>query len=207
MVMWLRRLRPALREAAFVRVPMQGPPPAEDPPKSNQGRALANSPPSSGHLFALVTAPSPSPPSWGTSEPVAIYRTLATWKQCHRILRLPCPPSSTTKHCWIWRTPVTESRPYERVALRGEFIKPFRNTTEIEFKLTRTGDGVSVTWAMAGRNNWIFKAFSLIANMDTMVGKEFEKALVDLKQVAEGRARSSPADAAGRANSGGAALT
>jgi hypothetical protein len=102
------------------------------------------------------------------------------------------------------RMTVTESRPYERVALRGEFIKPFRNTTEIEFKLTRTGDGVSVTWAMAGRNNWIFKAFSLIANMDTMVGKEFEKGLVDLKQVAEGGARSSPADAAGMANSGSA---
>jgi hypothetical protein len=56
--------------------------------------------------------------------------------------------------------------------------------------------GVTVTWAMSGRNPFLGKAISLFINMDRMVGGQFEKGLADLKQLTEAEARTPVAVAA-----------
>ena len=85
------------------------------------------------------------------------------------------------------RMTVTGVRPNELVAVRAEFIKPFAATNQIEFTLTPApaARGVRVTWAMSGNNNFVFKAFGLVVNIDRMLGKEFESGLADLKRVSE----------------------
>ncbi len=83
------------------------------------------------------------------------------------------------------RMTITQVTPNERVAVKGEFIKPFAATNDIEFTLTPTVEGVSVTWAMSGDNTFIGKAISLFIDTDKMIGGEFEKGLVDLKRVSE----------------------
>ena len=45
--------------------------------------------------------------------------------------------------------------------------------------------GSHVTWAMDGTNNYMAKVMTLFMNMDSMIGKDFEKGLGRLKTVTE----------------------
>lgn len=87
------------------------------------------------------------------------------------------------------RMTIAESTPHEGVRVKAEFIKPFAATNQIEFLLKPAPGGVAVTWAMNGINTFAGKAISLVANMDRMVGKDFEQGLANLKRLAEGEAR------------------
>jgi uncharacterized protein YndB with AHSA1/START domain len=96
------------------------------------------------------------------------------------------------------RMTFTDVRPHERIAIRAEFIKPFAATNDVEFTLKPAPRGVTVTWAMSGRNPFLGKAISLFVNMDRMVGGQFEHGLADLKRVSEaeaGTASAAPAAA------------
>jgi uncharacterized protein YndB with AHSA1/START domain len=93
------------------------------------------------------------------------------------------------------RMTVTEVQPPERVVVKAEFIKPLAATNRIDFTLTPTEGGVSVTWAMSGNNNFLGKAIGLFVSMDRMVGTEFEKGLADLKRLSEAEAKRAQATA------------
>ncbi|HMP83377.1 MAG TPA: SRPBCC family protein [Verrucomicrobiota bacterium] len=80
---------------------------------------------------------------------------------------------------------ITESAPASFIQFRLEFLRPFKATNTAEFVFAPRGDQTSVTWSMAGKNNFMGKVFSLFFNCDTMVGKDFEKGLARLKAVAE----------------------
>ena len=47
------------------------------------------------------------------------------------------------------------------------------------------GDGTDVTWAMYGPAPFISKIMQVFFNMDTMIGKDFEDGLANLKTLAE----------------------
>ncbi|HVR19165.1 MAG TPA: SRPBCC family protein [Polyangiaceae bacterium] len=83
------------------------------------------------------------------------------------------------------RITIEKSVPGSLVALKLEFQKPFVATNEGSFTFTREGNATNVTWAMEGKNNFLFKAFSLVMNMDKLVGSEFEKGLAAMKIAAE----------------------
>ena len=80
---------------------------------------------------------------------------------------------------------ITDSRPSDSVKIDLEFLKPFaaKNVTEFTFK--PDGDKTTVTWAMTGKNNFMAKGFSLVMNMDKLVGGDFEKGLTQMKTVVE----------------------
>jgi uncharacterized protein YndB with AHSA1/START domain len=84
---------------------------------------------------------------------------------------------------------ITESRPNELIRIKLEFIKPMEGTSDTEFTFTPEGDGTKVTWDMAGKNNFIGKAFCLFMSMDKMIGGQFEEGLSSLKTVAESKAK------------------
>ncbi len=81
---------------------------------------------------------------------------------------------------------VTQSHPNEHIAIELEFIKPFAAKNLTEFVLKPEGSATKVTWTMAGKNNFVMKAFSLVMNMDKLVGADFEKGLEQMKNVVEG---------------------
>jgi hypothetical protein len=83
------------------------------------------------------------------------------------------------------RMTITESRPDEFIRLKLEFLKPFVATNTTEFTFQPQGNATLMTWDMTGKNNCIFKAFSLLFNMQKIVGKQFEQGLSNLKQVVE----------------------
>jgi Polyketide cyclase / dehydrase and lipid transport len=73
----------------------------------------------------------------------------------------------------------------DRIDIELAFLKPFRNTQEVEFVLTPTSSGTDVTWRMAGQHEGMMSLFSRVMPMDKLIGKDFEKGLTRLKAVAE----------------------
>lgn len=91
---------------------------------------------------------------------------------------------------------ITDSKPGEHVGIALTFIKPFVSENVVEFDLEKEGEGTKVTWRMSGKNNFMSKLFGLFFDMDSMVGKDFEKGLADLKKHAEADARRAAEEAA-----------
>jgi uncharacterized protein YndB with AHSA1/START domain len=85
---------------------------------------------------------------------------------------------------------ITESQPPERVVMRLEFVKPFAATSTTEFTLKPEGDKTSVTWSMAGQNNFVGKCMSLLMNCDKMVGGQFEQGFNNLRAIVEPKSKS-----------------
>ena len=80
---------------------------------------------------------------------------------------------------------ILASKPGELVELDQVFIRPFAGAARITFTFAPEGEGSKVTWKMAGENNFIGKAFSMVMNMDAMLGKDFEQGLANIKSVVE----------------------
>jgi len=89
------------------------------------------------------------------------------------------------------RMTIENSQPFSAIAIRLDFIKPMTATNEILFSFVPNGTGTNVTWTMNGHNGFMGKAFSMVMNMDKLVGGDFERGLAQLRSVAE-----SPAPAA-----------
>lgn len=83
------------------------------------------------------------------------------------------------------RMTILETHPSDLIRIKLEFLKPMAATNSTEFTFEPKGDQTVVTWSMAGKNNFMAKAFCLFMNMDKMVGGDFEKGLAQLKSVAE----------------------
>ena len=83
------------------------------------------------------------------------------------------------------RTTIIESRPSELIRIKLEFVRPFVGTSTAEFTFRPEGGRTAVTWSLEGRNSFPAKAMSLVMNMDTMIGGDFEKGLAQLKAIAE----------------------
>jgi hypothetical protein len=87
------------------------------------------------------------------------------------------------------RMTITTSRPSELVEIKLEFLKPFEATSKTTFTVKPGANGSTVTWAMDMTNNFVSKAFGLFMDMDSMVGKDFERGLSSMKQMAEAEAK------------------
>jgi len=76
---------------------------------------------------------------------------------------------------------ITESRPNDLVRCQLDFIKPFRCTNTQDFALKPEGSQTVVTWTMNGKAPFLFKLFLVFASADSMMGKDLERGLTNLK--------------------------
>jgi len=83
---------------------------------------------------------------------------------------------------------ITESKPVELVRFNLQFLKPMEATNVTDFTFTPAGDQTLVTWSMTGTNGFMGKAFSVIMNMDKLVGADFEKGLANLEALVKASA-------------------
>lgn len=83
------------------------------------------------------------------------------------------------------RMEIVESAAPSKVAIRLEFLKPFRHTAMADFTLQPAGEGTTVTWTMTGPANLMSKVMSIFFDFDKMIGGDFEAGLADLKALAE----------------------
>lgn len=82
------------------------------------------------------------------------------------------------------RLEITETSP-SKVAMKLDFLEPFEAHNMAEFALAPKGETTDVTWAIFGPMPYISKVMAIFCDMDTMIGKEFETGLADLKALAE----------------------
>lgn len=83
------------------------------------------------------------------------------------------------------RMEIKEAPAPSQVLIQLDFLKPFEAHNTAEFTLVPNGNGTNVTWAMYGRQPFMFKVMSLVMSMDKMIGKDFEKGLASMKALAE----------------------
>lgn len=80
---------------------------------------------------------------------------------------------------------ITESKPGELVKIQLDFLEPFPASNVTQFIFAKEGEGTKVTWRMDGKNTFMGKAFSLVMDMDKMIGADFEKGLAAMKTESE----------------------
>jgi hypothetical protein len=82
------------------------------------------------------------------------------------------------------RMEITAETPTQ-IDVRLDFMTPMEMTSHVTFELQPRDDATQVVWTMAGENNYVSKVMQVFMSMDSMVGKDFESGLADLKTVAE----------------------
>jgi carbon monoxide dehydrogenase subunit G len=83
------------------------------------------------------------------------------------------------------RMQIAESSPPSKITIKLDFLKPFEAHNIVEFTLEPKGDATNVTWAMRGDTPYLAKIMHVFIDMDSMVGKDFEIGLANLKATAE----------------------
>ena len=85
------------------------------------------------------------------------------------------------------RMTIEESKANELVHIKLEFLKPWEATNTTLFTFKPEGEGTTVTWKMEGNNTFMGKAFSMVMDMDGMIGKDFEEGLANMNTAAQAR--------------------
>jgi uncharacterized protein YndB with AHSA1/START domain len=85
------------------------------------------------------------------------------------------------------RMEIIESVPPSKVAIKLDFLKPWRASNTTEFALAASGGATDVTWTMHGPVPFMMKLMGIFMPMDKLVGKDFERGLANLKHAAETR--------------------
>jgi uncharacterized protein YndB with AHSA1/START domain len=83
------------------------------------------------------------------------------------------------------RMEITDTQAPSKVEIKLDFIKPFEGHNVTVFTLTPQGDATEVHWVMSGPAPFISKLMGVFMNMDTMIGKDFEAGLANMKAAAE----------------------
>jgi len=83
------------------------------------------------------------------------------------------------------RMEITDASAPSKVTIKLDFLKPMEGHDVAEFTLEPEGDSTNVTWAMRGPAPFISKVMQVFISMDSMLGKEFDTGLANMKSAAE----------------------
>ena len=92
---------------------------------------------------------------------------------------------SGNKKAGAGRMTILDCQAPQMVVIKLEFIKPFAATNHATFMMTPSGSGTKITWSMTGDRPFMMKAFSLVMNMDKLVGGDFEKGLANINAIVQ----------------------
>jgi hypothetical protein len=73
----------------------------------------------------------------------------------------------------------------DKVSIQLDFIEPFEGHNTADFLLAPKDGGTEVRWVMFGPATYVTKLMGVFVSMDSMIGKDFEKGLAQLKAAAE----------------------
>ncbi len=79
---------------------------------------------------------------------------------------------------------ITGTKPDAQVTIALTFTRPFAASNTTVFDLTPAGDGTQVTWIMRGQSPFMFRVMGVFVSVDKMLGKDFDKGLAKLAEVA-----------------------
>lgn len=73
----------------------------------------------------------------------------------------------------------------EEIRIRLSFLRPWKATNEVVFTFVPVVEGTQVTWRMHGEQKGLMALVGRFVPMDKLVGKDFERGLDRLKNLAE----------------------
>jgi uncharacterized protein YndB with AHSA1/START domain len=83
------------------------------------------------------------------------------------------------------RMEITDPTPPNKLVIKLDFIRPFEGHNIAEFTLEPQGDSTRLTWVMHGPTPFVSKLMQVFVSMDSLIGKDFEAGLANLKALAE----------------------
>lgn len=83
------------------------------------------------------------------------------------------------------RMEITDYTPPSKAVIALQFIEPLAVTNSTTFALTPQPAGTDVVWTMTGPMPFVSKVMSVFVSMDTIIGRDFERGLQQLKAAAE----------------------
>ncbi len=69
--------------------------------------------------------------------------------------------------------------------MKLDFLKPFEAHNLVDFTLQPRGESANITWTIHGPVPYFAKILHLFMEMDSMIGKDFDAGLAQLKALAE----------------------
>jgi Polyketide cyclase / dehydrase and lipid transport len=93
---------------------------------------------------------------------------------------------SNHKQVGAGRQTITGIKEGEQVAIKLEFVRPWKNVANVYFKTDAvSANQTNVKWGFYNNVKYPMKVIRLFMNMEKMTGKDFEKGLTRLKEVIE----------------------
>lgn len=83
------------------------------------------------------------------------------------------------------RMEIIGSSPFSRITIKLDFLKPFEAHNTAEFTLDTSGGSTNVTWATFGPQPYLTRIMCVFVSMDSLIGKDFEAGLANVKAIAE----------------------
>ena len=83
------------------------------------------------------------------------------------------------------RMEILDAQAPSKIVIKLDFFTPFEGHNTAEFTMLPQGNATSVTWLMHGPAKFIHRLMQVFMNLDTMIGKDFEVGLVNLKNITE----------------------
>ena len=83
------------------------------------------------------------------------------------------------------RMEILDASAPSKIVIKLDFFTPFEGHNTAEFTMLPQGDATSVTWLMHGPAPFMSKVMQVFMNMDSMIGKDFEIGLANLKRLTE----------------------
>lgn len=88
---------------------------------------------------------------------------------------------------------ILDSKPNKRVTCGIDSVRPRAAKEAVSFELVPEADGVQVVWSKDGNNDFSAKAFSLMSDLDALIGVELQQGLEGLRRVSQEAAKKRPA--------------
>ena len=83
------------------------------------------------------------------------------------------------------RMEITDAVVPSKVEIKLDFAAPIEGHNVTVFTLASAGEATNVTWDMSGPSPYLAKVMGVFVSMDSMIGKDFETGLANLKASAE----------------------
>ena len=83
------------------------------------------------------------------------------------------------------RMEILEANSPSLVKIQLDFLKPFEAHNTAEFTMQPHGGATNIVWAMTGPAPFISKLMQVFMSFDSMIGKDFETGLANLKTISE----------------------
>jgi len=83
------------------------------------------------------------------------------------------------------RMEILEARAPSKIVIKLDFFTPFEAHNTAEFTMQPHGGATNIVWVMTGPAPFMSKVMQVFMSFDSMIGKDFEAGLANLKNLTE----------------------